>query len=298
MTTVGMLRRSLLALPANERRLLKQAAESAADEVIFDLEDSLAPGEKQAARGDLIAAVRDHDWGETNLSYRINATHTRWWYEDLIEPLTAVGSDLSQVVVPKVRNEEDVHAVATLVDSIETNAGLERNSIDLSVQIETAAGMNTAIEIATASDRLTALIFGPADYAASVGAIKGAAEYPGHYWHYPLSRVAHAAGGADLLAIGGPYPTANDPQGFREACTYERALGYDGKMVIHPQQVPTANDVFSPTKTEAQRAKQIVQQYQTTDPDDVISIDGRVIDKETYRMAQRILSKAEEAGVI
>ena len=292
------LRRSLLAIPANEQRLAAEAAETNADGVIFDLEDSLAPSEKRTARSTLIEAVKQHHTENWTIGYRINATETEWWYEDLIEPLSAVGTHLETVILPKVRNAHDVTTVETLLDSLEATAGLTAGSIDLCVQIETATGMNNAVEIAHASRRLTALIFGPADYAASVGAIKGAEDYPGHYWHYPLSRVAHAAASADLLAIGGPYAAADDPEGFHEACSYERALGYDGKMVIHPDQVATANETFAPSVEEAQRAKQIVQHYREADPDDVVSIDGNVIDKETYRMAQRILTKAETAGVI
>lgn len=298
MAVTHPLRRSLLAIPANERRLAADAAGSDADEVVFDLEDSLAPSEKHRARETLIAAVEEHDWGETTLGYRINGTDTQWWYEDLIEPISTVGTALTTVVLPKVSDAGDVRTVATLLDSVETAVGLTDRPVDLCAQIETASGMNNAVEIAGASERLTALLFGPADYAASLGAIKGAADYPGHYWHYPLSRVAHAAASADLLALGGPYAATDDPDGFREVCAHERALGYDGKMVVDPDQVATANEVFAPTAAEAKRARRIVQHYREADPDDVVSIDGKVIDKETYRMARRILAKADTAGVI
>lgn len=298
MPAVDALKRSLLAIPANERGLSAEAADSDADEVVFDLEDSLAPGEKPAARAALVDAVRDHDWDGTRVSYRINGTDTRWWYDDVIEPVTAVGDVVDTLVVPKVHDPSDVRAVATLLDGVETNAGLDPGTVGLAAQIETAAGMSSAIDIAQASDRLVALVFGPADYAASVGAIKGTAEYPGHYWHYPLSRVAHAAAGAEVLAIGGPYTSANDPDGFEEACTHERALGYDGKMVIDAEQVATTNEVFAPTAAEARRARRIVREYRRSDPDEVAAIDGKVIDRETFRMADRILSKAEQADVI
>ncbi len=296
MTDTQPLRRSVLAIPANERQLVVEAADSEADEIVFDLEDSLAPSEKPRARTAVIDAITQHEWGKRRLGYRINDTTTKWWYNDVIEPIEAAGADLDTVILPKVRTAHDVTTVATLIESLEAAVDRPHQRIDLYVQIETATGMNNAVDIAQASDRLSALLFGPADYAASVGAIKGAVDYPGHYWHYPLSRVAHAAASADLLAIGGPY--AADPGGFRAACSYERALGYDGKMVITPKQIATANTVFAPTKTEAQRAKQIVQHYREADPDDVVSIDGNVIDKETYRMAQQILSKAESAGII
>lgn len=297
MPSTNTLRRSILAIPATGQQLVAKAANSDADEVFFDFEDSLAPSEKTTARGDLITAIQRHDWDGTVLSYRINGLDTRWWYDDIIEPVMAVGSAIDNLIVPKVRTPADVQTVATLLESVERNAGLTPGKIGLSVQIETAAGMNSAIDIAQASDRLTAIIFGPADYAASIGATGGAADYPGHYWHYPLSRVAHAAASATLSTIGGPY-ASEEQSAFRTACTTERALGYDGKVVVHPDQVAIANDVFAPDPTEAERAREIVERYQNAEPTDVIAIDGNVIDKEMYRMAERILSKAQKAGVI
>jgi citrate lyase subunit beta/citryl-CoA lyase len=197
--------------------------------------------------------------------------------------------------VPKVSGPADVQTVATLLSSVETNAGVDTGPIGLSAQIETAEGMDSITEIAHASDRLEALIFGPADYAASIGASHGVTEYPGHYWHYPLSGVSQAAASAGLLAIGGPHTDAHDSQGFQEACTAESALGYDGKVVIHPDQIETVNRVFSPTPEEADRALRIVDNYESTAPNDVAAIDGKIIDQEMYRMAKRIVSKAEQS---
>lgn len=290
------LRRSILAIPATSRQQVADAAASEADEVFFDLEDSLAPSEKPTARTELVEAIRDYEWGETALSYRINGIDTRWWYEDLIEPLSTVGAAVDCIIVPKVQTPGDVRTVETLVDSLERNVGLPADEIGLAVQIETARGMNNAVGIAEASDRLTAIIFGPADYAASIGATVGSDEYPGHYWHYPLSRLAHAAAGAGLSTIGGPYGT-DDTAAFRAACRNEHALGYDGKIVIDADQVDVANEVFAPTAEQAARAEEIVDRYQQADADDIAAIDGNVIDKEMYRMAKHVLSKAEKAGI-
>jgi len=296
MPPTNMLRRSLLAIPASSRQQIAEAATSDADEVFFDLEDSLAPSEKPAARAELVAAIRDHEWDDTALSYRINGIDTRWWYEDVIEPLSAVGAAVDSLIIPKVEAASDVRTVETLVDSLERNIGLPGGEIGLSVQIETARGMNNAVEIAAASDRLTAMIFGPADYAASIGATVGSDEYPGHYWHYPLSRLAHAAAGAGLTTIGGPYGT-DDTAAFRAACRNEHALGYDGKIVIDDKQLDVANEVFAPTAEQAARAEEIVERYQRADQAEIATIDGNVIDKEMYRMAKRVLSRAEKAGI-
>lgn len=296
MPPTNTLRRSILAIPATSRQQVAEAADSDADEVFFDLEDSLAASEKSTARTNLIEAVRDHDWGATTLSYRINGIGTRWWYEDVIEPLSAVGTAVDSLIVPKVQTPGDVHAIETLLGSLERNVGLTSGDIDLSVQIETAQGMNSAVEIAQASDRLSAMVFGPADYAASIGATGGSEEYPGHYWHYPLSRIAHAAAGAGLSTIGGPFGTT-DLAAFRAACRNEHALGYDGKVVINAEQVEVANEVFAPTVEQADRAREIIERYQHADPGEIAAIDGNVIDKEMYRMAKRVLTKAEQAGI-
>jgi citrate lyase subunit beta/citryl-CoA lyase len=290
------LRRSHLGIPGNESQLVAEAIATDADEIFIDLEDSLAPGEKESARTGLIGTVESHDWGETGLSYRINGTNTRWWHNDIIEVVAEVGELIDTLIVPKVQNAADVETVATLLETVETNAGLESEPIGVSAQIETATGMDNVTEIAHTSDRLEALIFGPADYAASIGASHGGKEYPGHYWHYPLSRVSQAAASAGLQAIGGPHANPYDTQGFQNACQSEAALGYDGKIIVHPDQIETVNRLFSPTSEEADRARRIVETYEATDTNDVAAIDGKIIDREMYQMAERILSKAQQSG--
>jgi len=296
MPPTDVLQRSLLALPATSRQQIADAAASDADQVFFDLEDSLAPSEKPTARTELVEAIREHNWGETTISYRINGIDTRWWYEDVIEPVSKVGTAVDSIIIPKVEDSSDVQTVGTLLDSLERNVGLPAGEIDLSVQIETARGMNNAVEIAQSTNRLTAMIFGPADYAASIGSTGGSESYPGHVWHYPLSRLAHAAAGAGLTTIGGP-SSAGELSTFRTVCQNERALGYDGKVVIDDDQIAIVNEVFAPTAEQAERAEEIVERYQRAEPGEIIAIDGNVIDKEMYRMAKRVLSKAEQAGI-
>jgi citrate lyase subunit beta/citryl-CoA lyase len=292
------LRRSQLGIPGNERQLVVEAMSSETDEIVLDLEDSLAPGEKEPARGELIEIVRDLDSDDVVLSYRINGTDTRWWYDDVIDVVTAVGEKIDTIVVPKVRTVADVQTVETLLTSVETRAGLDVGSVGLDAQIETADGMNAVTDIAHASDRLTALVFGPADYAASIGATHGSKDYPGHYWHYPLSKISHAAASAGLLAIGGPYTDPDSPGELSQTCQFERALGYDGKVVINLEQVETANDVFTPDVEKARRAQRIVREYEQADRNTFAAIDGNVIDREMYRIAKQILAKSEEAGLI
>lgn len=298
MSQADVLRRSLLGIPGNESQLVDEAIKSDADEVFIDLEDSLGPSEKIAARKELISTIREHDWSDKTVSYRINGTNTRWWHYDIIDVVGSVADSIDTLIVPKVRNASDIQTVTTLLQTVETN--LEHNvaPIGISAQIETAAGMDAISEIAHASDRLNALIFGPADYAASVGASHGVDEYPGHYWHYPLSRVSQAAASAGLLAIGGPHADPYDTQEFQEGCQAEAALGYDGKIVVHPEQIPTANRIFSPTEEEAVRAQQIIDKYDSTPTEEVAAIDGKIIDEEMYRMAKRIHSKAKKSDLL
>lgn len=294
----NILCRSQLGIPGNESKLVAEAIESAVDAIFFDLEDSLAPSEKSAARKSLIKSVEAHDWSDTRLGYRINGTDTRWWHDDIIEVIEAVGKTIDTLIVPKVNQPADIQTVATLLESVKTNANAEIGAIGISAQIETAAGMNAVTEIAHASDQLEALVFGPADYAASLGASQGIDNYPGHYWHYPLSRISQAAASADLLAIGGPHTEPYDTQGFQEACQTEAALGYDGKIIVHPDQIETANRLFSPGEAEIERAQRIVNTYESTAENDVAAIEGKIIDQEMYRMAKGILTKAENCGLI
>jgi citrate lyase subunit beta/citryl-CoA lyase len=297
MSQKNVLHRSQLGIPGNESQLIEEAIESAADEIFIDLEDSLAPSEKNAARKELIRTVKEHDWTEKTLTYRINGPNTRWWHNDIIEVIEAVGTEIDTLIVPKLQASSDIKTVATLLKTIETNLDSSVGAIRISAQIETAAGMDNISEIAHSSDRLNALIFGPADYAASLGASHDVDEYPGHYWHYPLSRVSQAAASAGLLAISGPHTEPYDSQGFQQACHAEAALGYDGKIVVHPDQITTVNRIFSPTEEEAARAQRIVETYESTPPEEVAAIDGKIIDHEMYEMAKQIRLRAEQSGL-
>ena len=298
MTQKNALRRSALGIPGNELQLVDEAIESNADEIFIDLEDSLAPSEKNAARKELISTIENHDWSDKTLSYRINGTKTRWWHNDIIEVIESVASAIDTLIVPKVQDASDIQTVTTLLETVETNLDSAVEPIGISAQIETAEGMDAVSEISHTTDRLNALIFGPADYAASIGASHGVDESPGHYWHYPLSRVSQAAASAGLLAIGGPHADPYDSQDFQEACQVEAALGFDGKIVVHPEQIATVNRIYSPSEEEAARAQQIIQQYESTPAEEVAAIDGKIIDEEMYRMAKRICSKAEKSGLI
>jgi citrate lyase beta subunit len=293
--------RSELAVPASNPRMIDKALASDADVAFLDLEDAVAPSEKARARTHVIAALREKDWRGKPPAYRINALDTPYCYRDLIEVVEAAGDRLALVVVPKLNRPEDVHVVATLLNQVEQAAGIAHR-IGLEVQIETAEGLINSERIAAASPRVEAITFGPGDYAASIGAPvtqlgvpdEWDAAYPGHRWHEPMSRILVAGRAAGIRVIDGPYADFRNEEGFRQSCRVARALGYDGKWCIHPAQIPIANEVFTPSEAEIAWARQVVDAYAAANATGLgaISIDGKMIDAASIRMAERILAAA------
>lgn len=298
------LRRTQLATPASDPRMMQNAANSDADEVFLDLEDSVAPNEKVAARDPLISALQDEDWSGKIITYRINGIDTKWWYDDVIDVVSRAGEYLDDIIIPKVSHPSEVHTVENLLEQVEVNHDLTVGGIGLEPQIEDGAGMNNVPAIAHASPRLDSVIFGPGDYSAAMGAagltIGQFPDYPGHYWHYALSRCNHAAKSAGLPCIDGPYATIEDTDGFRQSCENAAMLGCDGKWAVHPDQIEIANEVFAPDPTEAEKAKRIVDAYAEAMDEGrgAVSVDGEMVDEATNKMAQRIVEKAQAAGIL
>lgn len=284
--------------------MMANAAESEADEVFLDLEDSVAPNEKADARSPLIEAALEHDWSDTILSYRINGIDTQWWYEDIIEVVSEAGETIDDIIIPKVARPSDIHTVENLLEQVEVNADLEVGVIGLEPQIEDGEGMQNVHEIAHASDRLSSIIFGPGDYSAAMGTpgldIGQFPDYPGHYWHHALSECNSAAKSAGLPCIDGPYADIEDESGFRTSCANANMLGCDGKWAIHPAQIEIANEVFAPDPEVAERAKRIVDAYATAQEEGrgAVSVDGQMVDEATNKMAQEIVNTAEAAGTL
>lgn len=299
-----VLRRTQLATPASNEKMMHNAAESDADEVFLDLEDSVAPDAKAESREPLIKALEREDWSDKIVSFRMNGLDTRWWYDDVIEVVSAAGEYLDDIIVPKVKSASDVHTVENLLEQVEVNAGIEVDSIGLEPQIEDGLGMNNVDEIAHASDRLDSIIFGPGDYSAAMGTpgltIGQFPEYPGHYWHYALSRCNHAAKSAGLPCLDGPYATIEDEEGFRAMCQNANMIGCDGKWAIHPSQIAIANEVFAPEADVANKAQRIVTAYAEAQEEGrgAVSVDGEMVDEATNKMAQEIVAQARAAGIL
>ena len=298
------LRRTQLATPASDSGMMASAAETAADEVFLDLEDSVAPAEKESARELLIDAVADNDWSGTVLAYRINGLDTQWWYDDIIAVVEAVGATIDDIIVPKVSSASELETVERLLETVERNAGLTEGAIGLEPQIEDGAGMHNVYEIATASNRLDSVIFGPGDYSAAMGTpgldIGQFPSYPGHYWHYALSHVNAAAKAAGVPCIDGPYADIEDKAGFRQSAQRARQLGCDGKWVIHPAQIEIGNEVFAPDPEVAERAKRIVDAYAEAQAAGrgAVEVDGQMVDEATNKMAREIVDRAKQAEIL
>ncbi|MFN7085481.1 MAG: HpcH/HpaI aldolase/citrate lyase family protein [Burkholderiales bacterium] len=307
------LHRSELAVPGATPALFGKAARSAADVVFLDLEDAVAPDDKEQARRNVIAALNDIDWGRKTVSVRINGLDTHYMYRDVVD-IVENCPRLDLLLVPKVGVAADVYAVDMLVTQIEQAKGRTKR-IGLELQIETALGLCNVETIAQASRRTEAICFGVGDFAASTRArttvIGGVSPDYGvladrdaagerryflaDQWHYALSRIVTACRAYGLRPIDGPYSDFKDPEGFLAAARRAAVLGFEGKMVIHPAQIEPANQVFSPSPEEIEKARRIMAAMAEAARQGraAVQLDGRLVDIANIRMAQNLLQKAE-----
>ena len=291
--------RSMLFVPGSRPDRIEKAAQSAADAVCLDLEDSVTTEEKAAARVNIVRALQQVDFGARVRIVRVNALDTPHTYRDIVEVAEAAGDRLDLLMVPKAESADDLGFVDTLLTQIEASRGFSTR-IGIEAQIETARGFLYAREIASASSRLDALIFGPGDYSASmhmpatgIGEFDSWDElYPGHRWHAVMHTVVAAARANGLRCMDGPYSAFKDAAGLERAGRIARAMGFDGKQCIHPAQLPVVNAVFGPSDEEVARAEAVVRAYEDTVASGrgVATHDGRMIDAASLRMARSILS--------
>jgi malyl-CoA/(S)-citramalyl-CoA lyase len=293
--------------------MLEKAPGLGADVVMLDLEDAVAPDDKPQARENVATALRELDWSGCSVSLRINGLDTHYCYRDIVDVVEQSGAWLDTVLVPKASCAGDIHLVATLLTQIEDAVGLGHR-IGISALIETAKGMLNVEEIAGACpDRMEALIFGVADYAASMqshttsigGSESGYAVLTdpdgdgardlhwGDQWHYALARIAVACRANGLRPVDGPFGDFNDPDGYLAAARRAAVLGFEGKWAIHPNQVDLAHEVFSPDERLITRTRRIVEAMKEAarDGKGAVSLDGRLIDAASLRMAEHLLQK-------
>jgi citrate lyase beta subunit len=292
--------RSMLFVPASKPALMSKAAASEADAVCLDLEDSVVPGEKAASRSHVVRGLQELDFGHRVRMLRINGLDTPYAYRDLIEIVEDAGDRLDVVMVPKVGSAGDIAFVDRLLTQIEAHRGYTHR-IGIEAQIESAQGFLSLREIAAASPRLEALVFGPGDFAASMGMPlahigefdQHDADYPGHRWHAVMLTLVAAARANGLRCMDGPYAAYKDTPGLERACRVARALGFDGKQCIHPAQLAIVNTAFSPSDDEVRAATALVQAYDaaTAAGQGAATHDGRMIDAVSLRMARTILER-------
>jgi citrate lyase subunit beta/citryl-CoA lyase len=275
-----------------------------ADEVFMDLEDSVAPGEKEAARKNVIAALREQDNSDKTLVLRINGVYTHWCYRDILEIVEQVGQKIDCIMIPKVQWASDVTFVSDLLRMIEETNGFEKK-IGIEAQIENAQGLTNINEIAAASDRLETLIFGPGDMAAAMGMPHSTVgqivdKYPGDHWHWILMTILVAARNQNLQAIDGPYAQIRDLDGYREVATRSRQLGYDGKWALHPDQITVLNEIFTPSQDEYDRAEDILEAYQKATEEErkgAVMFGDEMIDEASRKMAAVHAAQGRAAGL-
>jgi citrate lyase subunit beta/citryl-CoA lyase len=302
--TATRARRSCLSVPGSSPKMLAKAPSLAADEVFMDLEDSVAPLAKEEARGNIVDALNDNEWGDKTVVVRINSIDTQWAADDLKTIVENGGRSLDCIMIPKVQYAHEVHFVDHLLRMIETNLGLDKR-IGIEAQIETATGLKNIHEIAHASDRLETLIFGPADMSASLGLPTVTAGlpmpgYPGDHWHWVLETILVAARDASLQVIDGPYLLIKDLDGFREMAMRARALGYDGKWALHPGQVDVLNEVFTPTQEEYDKAEAMLDAYKhatEVDRRGAVMFGTEMIDEASRKMAVQFAERGRAAGM-
>ena len=298
------LQRSTLAVPGSNPAMFKKALESEADVVFLDLEDAVAPADKEQARRNVIQALLDLDWRghAKTVSVRINGIDTHYMYRDVVDVVEQAGHRLDTVLIPKVGVPGDVYLVDALLTQIEAARGIPHR-IGIEVLIETALGMYNVEAIAAGRGRLEVLHFGVADYAASnrartvnIGGLNP--DYPGDQWHFALSRMTVACRAYGLRAVDGPFGDFKDPDGYRAAARRGAALGIEGKWAIHPSQIALANEVFTPLEAEVSRARRILEALDAAARDGrgAAQLDGRMIDAASARMAENIVRMAEEVG--
>lgn len=307
MARAARARRSCLAVPGSSGKMLDKARGLAVDEVFLDLEDAVAPAAKPAARGKVVAALTEGGWQAGTRVVRINDATTEWALRDVLEVVEGAGSALDCLLLPKVTDPGQVRWLDLTLGQLERGLGLPVGGIGIEAQIEDAAGLTNVEAIAAASGRLETLVFGPADFMASlampslrVGALPPG--YPGDPLHYPLTRILVAARAHDLQAIDGPYLQIRDLPGLRAAAERTASLGFDGKWVLHPDQIAAANEAFTPSQESYDHAEAVIEAYEHHISEaggarGAAMLGDEMIDEASRKLALAVAARGRAAGL-
>ncbi len=301
-------RRSCHAVPGSNTRFLDKAQGLDADQVFLDIEDSVAPVAKPGARKNIVDVLNNGDWGDKVRAVRVNDWTTQWTYADVIEVVEGAGANLDCIMLPKVQTAEQVVALDLLLTQIETGMGYEVGRLGIEAQIENARGLVNVDAIAQASPRVETIIFGPADFMASINmkSLVVGEQPPGYdvgdAYHYILMRILMAARAYGKQAIDGPYLQVRDTEAFRRVAARAAALGFDGKWTLHPDQVGVANEVFSPTQSDYDHAENILDAYEyftsvEGGASGAVMLGDEMIDEASRKMALVVAAKGRAAGM-
>ena len=294
--------------PGSRPAIFEKMAASAADVINLDLEDAVAPSDKEAARANIIKAISDIDWGTKTLSVRINGLDTPYWYRDVVDLLEQAGERLDQIMIPKVGCAADIYAVDALVTAIETAKGRAKK-IDFEGIIESAAGIAHVEEIAASSPRLVAMSLGAADFAASMGMqttgiggtqedyymVHEGARYWSDPWHWAHVAIVAACRTHGVLPVDGPFGDFSDDEGFRAQARRSATLGMVGKWAIHPKQVALSNEVFTPSEKAVTEAREILAAMEEAKAkgEGATVYKGRLVDIASIKQAEVIVRQSE-----
>lgn len=300
-------RRSILSVPGHIEKMHKKAAESNVDCIMFDLEDSVPYDKKSLALEQVTESIYELNT-DKQIYVRVNHPNTELCYQEIIELMEEAGGKFDGIVLPKTDEVADVHFADKLLSALEFQHKIEKK-VFIDISIESPLAVTKIMDIASASDRIAAIVFGIADYQSALGArlvsISGHGEneeniYPGYRWNYVISQITNAAKALELLAIDAPYGNFKDEQGLINACQISAALGMDGKWAIHPAQIDTINTLYAPSNAEIANAQRIVEAYEEANRQGqgAAQLEGRMIDHATYRLANSTVEKAKEFNLI
>jgi citrate lyase subunit beta/citryl-CoA lyase len=301
-------RRSNLAVPGSSTKMISKAKGLPADQVFLDIEDAVAPLAKPEARKNIVAALNEGGWGDKVRTVRVNDWTTQWTYTDVVTVVEGAGADLDAIMLPKVQSAEQVVALDLLLTQIEKSNGYEVGRIGIEAQIENARGLIAVDAIAQASPRVETIIFGPADFMASINmkSLVVGEQPPGYdvgdAYHHILMSILMAARAHDKQAIDGPYLQIRDVDGFRRVAGRSAALGLDGKWVLHPGQIEAANELFSPRQEDYDHAENILDAYgwytsEAGGKRGAAMLGDEMIDEASRKMALVVAGKGRAAGM-
>ena len=301
-------RRSNLAVPGSSVKMLDKARTLPVDQVFMDIEDAVAPLAKPQARKNIVAALNEGGYEGKIRTVRVNDWTTKWTYSDVIEIVEGAGANLDAIMLPKAQTADQIIALDLLLTQLEKSNGLEVGRIGIEAQIENALGLINVDAIAQASPRVETIIFGPADFMASINmkSLVVGEQPPGYdtgdAYHYILMRILMAARAYNKQAIDGPYLQIKDVEGFRRVAGRSAALGFDGKWALHPGQVEAANEIYSPDQEDYDHAEMILDAYgyftsASGGAKGAAMLGDEMIDEASRKMALVMAAKGRAAGL-